>query len=113
MGLDRVEGRMAVERVGARQGEVERQRLAGDLDVELVAARLRCSTGVEHAERALRILFIVKRDGSAHENAAAMPRSDLLHRVRHDRAGGDLDDAAPGPAHCPNQRVEFRNVAYR
>ena len=54
IGLDRVEGRMAVERVGARQREIERQRLAGDLDVELVAARLRRGAGVEHAERALR-----------------------------------------------------------
>src|SRR5580704_15459502 len=40
MGLDRVERRMAVEGVGARQSEIERQRLTGDLDIELVAARL-------------------------------------------------------------------------
>src|SRR6266478_6363187 len=40
MGLDRVERRMAVEGVGARQSEIERQRLTGDLDIELIAARL-------------------------------------------------------------------------
>ena len=33
--------------------------------------------------------------------------------VRHDRAGGDLDDAAPGPAHRADQRVELRDVADR
>ena len=30
IGLDRVERRVAVERIGARQGEIERQRLAGE-----------------------------------------------------------------------------------
>ena len=54
IGLDRVEGRVAVERIGAGQGEIERQRLAGDLDVELVAAGLGGGAGVEHAERPIR-----------------------------------------------------------
>ena len=80
IGLDRVEGRMAVERIGARQREIERQRLAGDLDVELVAARLGGGAGVEHAERAVGVLLVVERDGGAHEDAAAVAGGDLLHR---------------------------------
>src|SRR5438552_6611895 len=113
IGLDRVERRVAIERVGAREREVERQRLAGNLDVELVAARLRRGACVEHAERALRVLLVVKRNGGAHEDAAAVPGGDLLHLVGQDRSGRDLDDTAPWPAHCANQGVEFRHFADR
>jgi hypothetical protein len=113
VGLDRVERPMAVEWVRACQREVERQGLTGDLDVELVAARLRCSAGVEYAERALRILLVVERDGGAHKDAAPVAGGYLFHGVGRDRARGDLDNAAARPAHRPDQRVEFRYLADR
>src|SRR6516164_912293 len=113
VGLDRVERRTAVEWVGACQREVERQGLTSDLDVEFIAARLRRPAGVEYAECALRILLVIERDGGAHKDAAPVAGSDLFHGVGRDRAGGDLDNAAPRPAHRPDQRVEFRYLADR
>ena len=50
VGLDRIEGRVAVERVGVGHREVERQRLAGDLDVETGAATERGGAVVEDAQ---------------------------------------------------------------
>src|SRR5215469_3312892 len=51
IGLDRVEGGVGVKGISAGQREVERQRLASDLDVELVAARLGRSASIEHPKR--------------------------------------------------------------
>src|SRR5277367_5167079 len=44
--LDRVEGRVAVERVGRREREIERQRLAGELKIDLLPPLLRCRAGL-------------------------------------------------------------------
>ena len=51
IGLDRVERRMAVERIGVGHREVERQRLAGDLDVEPDAAANGGGAILEHLDR--------------------------------------------------------------
>src|SRR3954468_91752 len=85
-GLDRIKCRMAVERIGAGQGKVERQRLAGDLDIEFVAARLCRGAIVEHAKGTIWVLLVVERDRGAHEGAPAVPRGDRLHALGHDRS---------------------------
>src|SRR3954469_3314102 len=112
-GLDRIERRMAVERIGAGQGEVERQRLAGDLDIEFVAARLCRGAIVEHAKGTIWVLLVVERDRGAHEDTPAMPRSNRLHAVRHDRSRRDLDYPATRSTHRSDERIEFRDVADR
>ena len=60
VGLDRVEGRMAIERVGGGQREIERQWLAGKLQVHFLAARLRRGAGIEHADAPRRELLVVE-----------------------------------------------------
>src|SRR6185312_1174608 len=72
IGLDRVEGRMAVERIGRRQGEIERQRLAGKLEINLLPALLRRGAGLEHAHSALGELLVVEGKPGGHEDAAAV-----------------------------------------
>src|SRR5207253_9536219 len=107
IGLDRVERRMAVEWIGGRQREIERQWLAGELEIHLVAARLRRRTGIEHADAALRELLVVEGQAGGHEDAPAMPAGDVLDGVDRDRPRGDLDDAAARPAHRADERIEF------
>ena len=63
IGLDRVEGRMAVERIGGGQREIERQRLAGELDIQLLAARLGRGAGIEHRRVPARELLVIEATG--------------------------------------------------
>lgn len=111
--FDRVEGGVAVERIRACQREIEGERLAGDLNVELVAAGLCCPAGVEHADGALRVLLVVKRSRGTHENAPAVAGGDVLDRLDRGRTRRDLDNAAPGAAHRPDQCVELGHLADR
>ena len=111
--FDRVEGRVGVKRVGALQREIEGQRLAGDLDVHAVAARLGCGAGVEHLDRAPRVLLVVERERRAHEDAPAVARGNLLHLGDGSGTGGDLDHSPAPLAHRADQRVEFADVADR
>ena len=111
--LDRVEGRMAIERIGGGQREIERQWLAGKLQIHFLAARLRRGAGIEHADAARRELLVIERQPGRHEHAAAVSAGDVGDRLDRDRAGGNLDNAAPRSAHRPDQRLEFRDVADR
>jgi hypothetical protein len=81
--------------------------------VHAVAARLGCGAGLEHLDRAPRVLLVVEREGRAHEDAPAVPRRDLLHLGDGSGAGGDLDYSPAPLAHCADQRVEFADVADR
>src|SRR5262249_20342601 len=113
IGLNRVEGPVAVERIGRREGEIERQRLAGELEVDLLPAFFRGGSGLEHAEPALGELLVVERQAGCHENAAAMAAGDLADGFDRHRARGDLDDAPARPAHRLDQGFELTDVADR
>ena len=106
---------MGVERVGVGQGEVERQRLAGDLDINTVAgAPGRRRRPRKRQSRALGRLFAEHRHRGAEKERAAVARGrqtlDLLDRAP---ARGDLDDAAPRRTHRADQRVELGEIADR
>jgi hypothetical protein len=89
---------MAVERVGVGHREVEAERLAGDLDVEPVAAPQRRRALLEHPDGALGRLIVVHRNAGALEERPAMLGDHRLELGRRLRPRGDLDHAAPrGP----------------
>ena len=77
--LDRLEGFVAVERIGAFEREIERQGLTGQLDMDLVAACLGGGAGLEHLDRPARVLLVVERQCRAHKDAPAVAPGDLRH----------------------------------
>ena len=78
-----------------------------------VAARLRRRAGVEHLDRAARVLLVVERQRRAHEDAPAMAPGDLLHLGDAMLPGRDLDYALAPRAHRADQRVELADFADR
>src|ERR1700736_1997982 len=78
-----------------------------------MTARLGGGAGVEHLDRAPRILLVVERERRAHEDSPAVTRGNLLHFGDGSGTGGDLDPSPAPLAHGADQRVEFADVADR
>ena len=100
---------MAVERIGVGHREVERQRLAGDLDVEPDAAANRGGAILEHLDRPGGLLLVVHRHTGALEKRPAVLGRHRLQLLRRLHARGDLDHALAARPHGADQRVELRH----
>ena len=86
--LDVREGSMTEERIGVRHGEIEGQRLAGNLDVKLVTARFRLRAILEPAPAPAGITCVVHRGSGRQKHAASDLLDDRLHGFDRPAATG-------------------------